>query len=233
MSALVNQVVMITGAAGNLGAAVAAACQAAGARTALIDRSEGRLERIYAATPDRLLLGGVDLAVAASVGQAVAAALDRFGRIDALVNTVGGFRGGKTVEEEDLATWDLLMAMNLRTAVLACRAVLPTMRGQGQGAIVTVAAGAALVGPPGLAAYAASKAALLRFTESLAGEVKTARIRVNAVLPGTIDTPQNRAAMPGADPSGWVKPAAIADAIVFLISDAARAVTGVALPVLG
>jgi NAD(P)-dependent dehydrogenase (short-subunit alcohol dehydrogenase family) len=124
-----------------------------------------------------------------------------------------------------------MMAMNLRTAVLACRAVLPTMRGQGQGAIVTVAAGAALRGPPGLAAYAASKAALLRFTESLAEEVKSAGIRVNAVLPGIIDTPQNRAAMPDADHGAWVAPAAIADAIVYLISDAARAVSGVALPV--
>lgn len=231
MTDLANQVVMITGAAGNLGAAVAAACQAAGAKTALIDRAQGRLERLYPPSPDRLLFGGVDLTAEDSVGEAVAAALDRFGRIDALAATVGGFRGGKTVEEEALATWDLMMAMNLRTAVLACRAVLPAMRAQGQGAIVTVAAGAALVGPPGLAAYAASKAALLRFTESLAEEVKLAGIRANAVLPAIIDTPQNRAAMPDADPSAWVAPAAIADAIVYLLSNAARAVSGVALPV--
>ena len=231
MTDLANKVVMITGAAGNLGVAVAAVCGAAGARTALVDRAQGRLEQLHPPSPQRLLLGGVDLTAEDQVGQAVAAALDRFGRIDALVATVGGFRGGKTVEEEELATWDLMMAMNLRTAVLACRAVLPAMRGQGQGAIVTVAAGAALNGPPGLAAYAASKAALLRFTESLAEEVGPAGIRVNAVLPGIIDTPQNRAAMPDADHGAWVAPAAIADAIAYLISDAARAVSGIALPV--
>lgn len=236
MSALADKVVIVTGAAGNLGQAVARAAQAAGARTVLVDQSAERLQQLYAAAgpdPNRMISGGVDLADEQSTRALAASARARFGRIDVLVNTVGGFRGGKSVHEDDLATWDLMMTMNLRTTLLVCRAVLPAMLEQGAGAIVNVGAGAALAAPAGLAAYSASKSAVLRLTESLAAEVKAKGVRVNAVLPSTIDTPQNRAAMPNADASKWVPPEAIADVIVFLASDAARAVTGVALPVFG
>ena len=233
MTDLSNKVAMITGAVGNLGSAVADVLRAAGANAVLIDRSPERLEKAYGLAADCLLAGGVDLTSEKSVRDMVKATLARFGRIDALVNTVGGFRGGKTVLEEELTTWDMMMTVNLRTTLLTCRAVIPTMLGQGGGSIVNVSAGAALSAPAGLAAYSASKAAVLRLTESLSEEVKATGVRVNAVLPGTIDTPQNRKAMPKADPSTWVKPEEIADVIAFLVSDAARAVTGVSLPITG
>jgi len=236
MSALHGKIAIITGAAGNLGRATAGAMRAAGAKTVLVDASQEHLQQAYpgaAQDPDRLPYGGIDLTDEQSARAVVAATRERFGRIDALVNIVGGFRGGKAVHEEELATWDLMMAVNVRTTLLACRAVLPEFYGQGSGAIVNIAAGAALSGPAGLAAYSASKSAVIRLTEALAAEGKTQGIRANAVLPGTIDTPQNRAAMPKADTSKWVAPDAIADVIVFLASDAARAVTGVALPVFG
>ncbi|MFZ0457210.1 MAG: SDR family NAD(P)-dependent oxidoreductase [Rhodoplanes sp.] len=230
---LANKTAMITGAVGNLGTAVSTGLKAAGAKTIVVDRSRERLEQIYKSGPECLLAGNADLTSEESVGKVVASALKHFGRIDALINTVGGFRGGKAAHEEDLSTWDMMMMVNLRTTVLMCRAVIPAMLANGAGSIVNVSAGAALSGPPGLAAYSASKAAVLRFTESLAAEVKASGIRVNAVLPGTIDTPQNRQAMPDADVSAFVKPEAIADVIAFFVSDASRAVTGVALPVFG
>ncbi|MBB4266412.1 SDR family NAD(P)-dependent oxidoreductase [Roseospira visakhapatnamensis] len=233
MTDLSNTVMVITGAAGTLGAAVAEACEAAGATTALVDRAPDRLRQTRDAGATRLLLEGVDLTSEGAARDMVTAVMDRFDRIDALVHTVGGFHGGDTVQEDDLSTWDAMMSLNLRTAVIACRAVLPTMRDQGGGAIVTVSAGAALSGRAGLAAYGASKAALLRLTESLSEEVKAEGIRVNAVLPSIIDTARNRQAMPNADRSTWVAPDAIAAVIAFLVSDAARAVTGVALPVTG
>ncbi|MCZ7563957.1 MAG: SDR family NAD(P)-dependent oxidoreductase [Burkholderiales bacterium] len=236
MAALADRVVVVTGAAGNLGQAVARAAHAAGAKTALADRSAEQLQRVYGdagADARRMISGGVDLAEEGSARALAASVRARFGRIDVLVNTVGGFRGGKPAHEEELATWELMMTVNLRTTLHACRAVVPLMLEQGAGAIVNVGAGAALAAPAGLAAYSASKAAVLRLTESLAAEVKDRGVRVNAVLPGTIDTPQNRAAMPDADTSRWVAPEAIAEVIVFLASDAARAVNAVALPVFG
>jgi len=236
MGTLDARVAIVTGAAGNLGRATAAAMRAAGARTVLVDAREADLRAAHpgaAKDADQLLCGDADLTDEKSAGAIVATARERFGRIDVLVNTVGGFRGGKAVQEEDLATWDFMMAINLRTTLLACRAVLPGFLAQGGGAIVNVAAGAALATPAGLAAYSASKSAVIRLTEALAAEGKARGVRANAVLPSTIDTPQNRAAMPKADSSKWVAPEAIADVIVFLASDAARAVTGVALPVFG
>ena len=231
MTDLSNNVAIITGAVGNLGTAVANAFGAAGAQTVLVDRSQDRLTQAFGEDANRYLLGGVDLTLEESVQALVASALERFGRVDALINTVGGFRGGKAVHEEDLANWDMMMTVNLRTVVLTCRAVIPAMLNRESGAIVNVSAGAALSGPAGLAAYSASKAAVLRLTESLSNEVKAHGVRVNAILPGTIDTPQNREAMPTADPSTWVKPEEIADVILFLASDAAWAVTGASLPV--
>jgi NAD(P)-dependent dehydrogenase (short-subunit alcohol dehydrogenase family) len=230
---LSGRVVIVTGAAGNLGQAVAQALASAGARRVLLDRSLERLKKVYAEGAETLLLGDADLTDEASVARSVDAALKRYGRIDALANTVGGFAGGRKIHEEDLATWEAMQRINLRTALLACRAVVPLMRKQGGGRIVNVAARAALSGVAGLGAYCASKSAVIRLTETLAAELKDDGITVNCVLPGTIDTPQNRRAMPEADFSKWVEPAAIAEVMLFLISDAARAVSGAALPVYG
>jgi NAD(P)-dependent dehydrogenase (short-subunit alcohol dehydrogenase family) len=231
-----GRVVIITGAVGNLGVATANAFQQAGACTVLVDRSQDRLGQTYAdlaGSREHLLAGGVDLTDAASVSRMVKEARERFGRLDVLVNTVGGFRGGKPVHEDDPENWDFLFAINVRTTLECCRAVIPHMLRAGAGKIVNVASRGALAGDGGFSAYSAAKSAVMRLTESLADELKQAGINVNCVLPGTIDTPQNRKDRPTADHGKWVEPAAIADVILFLASDAARAVNGAAVPVFG
>jgi NAD(P)-dependent dehydrogenase (short-subunit alcohol dehydrogenase family) len=233
---LMDKVVIVTGSVGNLGLATARACQQAAARTVLVDRSTDRLRENYpdlVDSPNHLFAGGVDLANPESLRHMVQSACERFGRVDALVNTVGGYRGGKPVHEMDLADWDFLFSVNLRTTLLCCRAVIPQMLRQASGKIINVASRDGLRGSAGYAAYSASKSAVLRLTESLADELKTSNINVNCLLPGTIDTPQNRSAIPNADFSKWVDPAAIADAITFLVSDLSRAINGAALPVFG
>jgi len=233
---LKDQVVIITGAAGNLGQAVAESFARAGARRVLVDRAPDRLAAIYPAAsgaPDVLLASGYDLAEEADARRLVESVVQRFQRIDILVNAIGGFSGGKRVHEDPLSSWDAMFRINLQTTLNACRAVVPRLLQQGSGRIINVAARAALSGVPTLGAYCASKSAVIRLTETLAGELKDQGIGVNCVLPGTIDTPQNRKDMPQADFSKWVAPRAIADAILFLASDAARAVTGASLPVYG
>src|SRR2546427_6324901 len=229
-------VVIITGAVGNLGAATARAFQTAGDKTVLVDRSQDKLREAFSSianSPDHLLAGGVDLSEPASLGKLVADALSRFGRIDALVHTAGAWRGGKPVHQDDLANWDFLFNVNLRTTLLCCRAVIPQMLKQGRGKIITVASRDGFKGSAGYAAYSASKSAVLRLAESLADELKASNINVNCILPSTIDTPQNRVAQPGADFTKWVEPAAIADVILLLASDASRAINGAAIPVFG
>jgi NAD(P)-dependent dehydrogenase (short-subunit alcohol dehydrogenase family) len=231
-----GRVAIITGAVGNLGAATAKAFQRAGARTVLVDRSEARLRHAYAdlaGSREHLLAGGVDLTDAAAVARMVEVACERFGRLDVLVNTVGGFRGGKPVHEDDLENWDFLFAVNVRTTLYCCRAVIPHLLRAGRGKIVNVASRGALAGDGGFSAYSAAKSAVVRLTESLADELKQAGVNANCVLPGTIDTPQNRQERLSADHGKWVEPAAIADVILFLASDAARAVNGAAVPVFG
>ncbi|MBC7227572.1 MAG: SDR family oxidoreductase [Thermoflexales bacterium] len=231
-----DRVVMITGAAGNLGSAVARAFRAAGARLILVDRAPDRLPALFpdlADSPDHYLATSVDLTDPDVAEATVREALRRRGRIDVLVHTVGSYRGGQPVHETPLETWQALFDLNVRTALTVTRAVVPVMVSQGAGRIIYVAAKAALEGGKNTAAYSAAKSALLRLTESLAAELRGTGVTVNCVLPSTIDTPQNRAAMPKADPARWVKPEAIADVILFLASDAARAVHGAAIPVYG
>ena len=230
-----DRVVMVTGAAGNLGSAVAQAFQAAGAKLVLVDRAADRLPRLFpdlVDSPHHFLATSVDLTKADAVETMVDETVKRFGRIDVLVNTVGGFRAGTPVHETPFETWDFMLNLNARTLFIASRAVIPHMLQQESGSIVNVAARAALKGGAKMAAYSVSKSAVVRLTESMAAELKEG-INVNCVLPGTIDTPQNRKAMPNADYSRWVKPEAIADVILFLASDAARAVQGAAIPVYG
>ena len=233
---LQNKVAIVTGAVGNLGTATANLFQQAGAKTVLVDRSHDRVREAFkniADSPDHLLAGGVDLSDAGSLGKLIEQTLAKFGRLDVLVNTVGGYRGGKPVHEADLADWDFLFNVNVRTTLLCCRAVIPQMLRQSRGTIINVASRDGLAGSAGYAAYSASKSAVLRLTESLASELKASDINVNCIMPGTIDTPQNRAAVPNADFNKWVEPAAIAEVILFLASDASRAVNGAALPVYG
>jgi NAD(P)-dependent dehydrogenase (short-subunit alcohol dehydrogenase family) len=236
MHSLSQRVVVITGAVGNLGRATAHAFQRAGAHLALVDRAADRLHHTYpelVISPDHLLLGGIDLADEACVASAIGSAVERFGRVDVLVNTIGAWRGGKPVHEAPLADWEFLHEANVRPTLLACRAIAPHFLAQRGGRIVNVAARSGLAGESGSAAYSAAKGAVLRLTESLAAELKHAGINVNAVLPSTIDTPQNRAAAPTADYSKWVHPDAIADVVLFLASDSARAIHGASVPVYG
>ncbi len=179
-----------------------------------------------------LLIRAVDLSDIEATRKAMAAAAMRFGGIDVLVNVAGGFRH-ETLLEGGVTTWDELYATNLRTAVVSCKAALPALLEGSRGRIINIGAGAAAKGRAGMGAYAASKAGVQRLTESLADELKDRGVTVNAILPGTIDTPRNRSEMPDSDFSRWVVPSAIAEVILFLASDAAAAVTGAAIPVTG
>lgn len=231
-----NRVVVITGASGNLGVATARAFLAANANLVLVDRSAEKLAQLYDDIADsaaHFLAAGVDMTNEAAVAAMAQAAVARLGRINVLVNTVGGYKAGTPLHETPLADWDFLLNLNVRTTLLACRAVLPTMLAQGAGKIINTASRAALAGEANAAAYSVSKTAVVRLTESLASEVKDRNINVNCILPGMIDTPPNRSAMPDADFSRWVTPEALADVILFLASDAARAMHGAALPVFG
>ena len=231
-----NQVVVVTGASGNLGGSVARAFMQAGAKLVLVDRSVGKIPALFpelSNSPDHFLAEGVDLTDAAAVLQMADQVAERYGRIDALVNTAGGYRGGKPLHETSLETWDFLVNLNARTILIACQAAIPHMLRQGSGKIVSVSARAALAGSANQAAYSAAKSAVVRLTEAMAAELRTSGINVNCILPGTIDTPQNRAERPDADFSRWVSPEALADVILFLASPAARAIHGAAIPVYG
>ncbi|MFZ5539447.1 MAG: SDR family NAD(P)-dependent oxidoreductase [Pseudomonadota bacterium] len=228
-----NRTVVITGAAGNLGRAVAAAFAARGASLALIDRSEELLRTAYPGEEARRLLAAADLLDVAQTQAAIARAAQRFGRIDVLANLAGGFRMGEAVHETTDATWNLLLDINVRTLLNAVRAAVPQMLAAGGGRIVNVGAASALKGAALMGAYVAAKSAVIRLTETMALELREKNVNVNCVLPTIIDTPENRAAMPDADPRRWVAPEALADVIVFLASDAARAMHGAAVPVAG
>lgn len=234
---LSGRVSLVTGAAGNLGQAVAEAFHSAGARTVLVDREEKRIRDIFpgfAESPDNLLVGNVDLTNADDVADLFLRAIERFGRVDILVNTVGAYSAGKPVHEEGWKTWETMWAVNVRTAVNCCRAAVPLMLKENWGRMINIGSRNAVEGASGKdAAYAAAKSAVLRLTESLAEELKGRGITANCVLPGTIDTPQNRKSMPDADFSKWVKPEEIAGVITFLASNRAAAVTGAAIPVYG
>lgn len=231
-----RRVVMVTGSAGNLGTAVARAFLAPDTSLVLVDRSEARLARIYpelVGVDEHFLAHSVDLTDSTSVDGAVAETLRRFGRIDALVNTVGAYRAGKSLDETPLEDWDFLFDINTRSLFITCRSVIPTMKRQRSGRIVNVSSRAALSGEANAALYSASKSAALRLTESVAAELKDYGVTANCLLPGLIDTPPNRKAMPDSDFSRWVSPEAIAQVVLFLASDAAREISGAAIPVYG
>jgi NAD(P)-dependent dehydrogenase (short-subunit alcohol dehydrogenase family) len=228
-----NKIVWINGAVGNLGQAVARAFDAASATLVLVDHKSGRLQTSYSSLMNgsrHLAMENVDSNDPAVLERTVQQVLSRFGHIDVLVNTVGGYAGGTPVHELTPDQWDAMFTLNARSAFLVSRVVIPVMLAQQSGKIIHVSSRSGLSGSAGSAPYGAAKSAVIRLTESLAAELKPKGINVNCILPGTIDTPQNRAAMPKADPSKWVLPEAIADVILFLASDAARALNGVAIP---
>jgi NAD(P)-dependent dehydrogenase (short-subunit alcohol dehydrogenase family) len=226
-----GKTVLVTGAAGNLGKAVAAAFEAEGASLALLDVDDKVLRAAFPGSAQ--LLVPVNLLDPASVSDAVAAVVKARGRIDVLANIAGGFRMGDPVHGTSVDTWRLMIELNAGTVMNMARAVVPNMLANGGGRIVSIAATAGLGGKPDMGAYSASKAAVIRLTEAMALELRDKGINVNCVMPSIIDTPANRADMPSADPKKWVAPAALADVILFLASDAARSVHGAAVPVVG
>ncbi|MFN2136787.1 MAG: SDR family NAD(P)-dependent oxidoreductase [Candidatus Promineifilaceae bacterium] len=232
-----NKIVAITGAAGNLGKATAIAFHDAGARLAVIDRKREVVQELFGDLipegPSCYYASG-DLTDSQSVSELVDGIIDHFGRIDVLANIAGGYTMGPPVHETPIDTWDFMLNLNARTVFLMSRAVIPFMLAQGYGKIVNIGAEAALAGRAHMAPYIVSKSAVIRLTESMAAELRQHEgINVNCVLPGTIDTPRNRKDSPDADFSKWVAPEALADVILFLASEEARAVNGAALPVHG
>lgn len=231
-----NQVVVVTGGSGNLGGVVVGAFQAAGAKLVIPDRSSDKLAKLFptlAGSSDHYLANGIDVTNADSVQKLVDETVKRFGRIDVLVNTVGGYRAGTPLHETTLETWDQMLNLNARSIFIVCHAILPVMLKQQSGKILNVSSPSANMGGATASAYGASKSAVARITESMAAEYKRSGINVNAVLPGTLDTPQNREAMPNADTSLWVPLEGLADVILFLTSEAARMIQGALIPVTG
>lgn len=221
-----GRTIIVTGAFGALGAAVSAHAASMGVRVARIDYAPAPAD----AASDPLALGGVDLASAAAAKTAIDRAREQAGAVHALFNIAGGFTWRSLAESSD-AEWERMNRMNLATAVNASRAALPHLAESG-GAIVNVGAASALKAGAGFGPYGASKAGVHKLTESLAEEMK-GKVRVNAVLPSIIDTPQNRADMPDADFTTWVRPQDLCTVMLFLASDDARAVTGALVPVTG
>lgn len=226
-----DRTIVVTGAAGHLGRAVAASFAAANARLALVARHRQQLSDAYGEESPRRLFLAADLLDREGLDRAVATAADRYGRIDVLCNIAGGFRMGEPVHELSDQTLDFLLGVNVRSLVNIAHAVVPHMLdGQG-GRIVNVAAFAAQRGAAGMGAYSAAKSAVIRLTEAMEAELHDRGIHANCVLPTIIDTEDNRKAMPGADASAWVAPQDLARVILFLASDDARAIHGAALPV--
>ena len=223
-----DRTVMVTGAAGNLGRAVAQAFADLGASLVLVDLKKGDLQ-----DGERRLVLSANLLDQENVREAVEKALQRFKQIDVLCNIAGAFRGGQPVHEISDQDWNFLFDVNARSVLNTARAVVPVMLKSGGGKIVNVGAYAAQKGVARMGAYVASKSAVIRLTETMAAELREKNINVNCVLPTTIDTLENRAAMPQTDPRRWVAPEDLARAIVFLASDSARAIHGAALPVTG
>lgn len=231
-----DRVVLLTGATGEFGPYVARAFAPTGARLSLTARKVAEAEKLAAdlgLDDDHALPCAVDLTQPDSVAAWVEAVKAKWGRADVLVNLAGGYRPGKPVPEMDEADLDFMLNINFRSTFLACRAVVPLMLAQGSGKIVNVGAKAGLAAGRKSTAYAVAKAAVLRLTEALSAEVREQNINVNAVIPSTIDTPANRAAQPNADPAKWAQPQDLAAVILFLASDAARAMHGAAVPVYG
>lgn len=219
-----GKVVVITGASGALGRAVVERAKADGARVVSIDYAPAHDAN------DALAFGGVDLSNYEAAARVINAAREKAGAIDALLNIAGGFAMGKLADADDML-WDRMNTINLRTAIHACRAALPHLL-ESSGAIVNVGAFGALKAGAGMGPYAASKEGVHKLTQSLAAELR-GKVRVNAVLPSTIDTPANRADMPKADFSTWVAPDDLANVMLFLASDKAHAITGALVPVTG
>lgn len=229
MENLENKTVLITGAKGGLGTFMTKTFLAAGASVAGVSRTIRQLdfaEARFAAMPGELSSGE-------AARRVVGAVAERFQRIDILVHLVGGFAGGASVSETDDATLERMLDLNFRSAFYVMRAVIPIMRAAGRGRIIAIGSRAAVEPQPKIAAYSASKAALVSLIHSAAKENKDRGITANVILSGMMDTPANRAAEPLADVSQWIDPQQVANVALWLASDSASAISGAAIAVYG
>jgi len=231
-----SKVVLVAGGTGGLGRAVSLAFLQEDTHVIVTYRKEEEFDALKnLAVGKESQLNGYDVDVVdeAEVGKLVEGIVARYGRLDAMVNTVGGYAGGLKLWELDTKVFDQMLALNLRTGYALSRAAVRVMLKQGSGAIVNIASKAAIEHEAGAAAYAASKAAAVAMIDSLAEDLKGTGIRVNSVLPSIIDTEANRKAMPKADFTKWPKPEDIASVIVFLCGDGGKVIHGAAIPVFG
>ena len=233
MSRFKGKTVMITGAAGNLGRATAAAFGTAGANLVLVDLYGHLLDAAYPADEGHMVKYPLNLMVPDEIEAAVAEAEGRFGQIDVLAGIAGGFHMGETVHSLPGDKWELMMDLNARTLLNTTAVVVPKMIENSSGKIVTIGANAARQGMANMGAYIAAKSAVIRLTETMSSELRGKGVNVNCVMPSIIDTPENRSAMPTADPNNWVSPEKLANVILFLCSEEASAVHGACIPVIG
>lgn len=231
-----GKLVLVAGGTGGLGRSVALAFLEQGAAVAVTFRNPAELGALKAdagASASRLSGHATDVTDENAVRALVDELVGRHGRLDALVNAVGGYAGGAKLWEMDAKTLDQMLLLNLRSGYVLARTTVPAMLKQGHGAIVNVASRSALVHGPGESAYAASKAAAVAMIDSLAADLKGTGVRANSILPSIIDTEANRRAMPKADFSKWPKPEEIARVVLFLCGDDAKLIHGAAIPVYG
>ena len=233
--ALEKRVVIVTGGTGYLGSAVCRVFVEAGARVVavyVLDRELPYFRKTLRSLARKVSLIKADLTTPGEMDRVAKDVLKQSGRIDVLVNTVGGYMSG-SVEKTTGEDFDRAMQLNLKSAFLACRAVIPAMRRAGRGKIVNVSSESSLLGEAQSFLYSASKSGVNRLTESLARELKLANVNVNCVMPRIMDTPANRKAMPDADFASWVKPDRVARVIRWLCSEDADPISGAAVPVYG
>jgi NAD(P)-dependent dehydrogenase (short-subunit alcohol dehydrogenase family) len=231
-----KRVAIITGASGNLGSSVANKFIKSGINTVLVARSSKKIVELfpeYKHSENVFFAAPIDVLDEHAVKKLIANTLERFGKVDILVNTVGGYRAGTPLYETPIETWDFMFNINVRSVFITCKTVIPIMLENNYGKIVNVSSRAGIYGNENSAAYSASKGAVIRITESMASELLGSGINVNCVIPGTIDTLENRNAMPKANHDKWVSTNSIADLILFLISDAASDINGASIPIYG
>ena len=235
MNALKNKIAIVTGGTGALGKAITIAFLEEGAKvvcTYIVDKEKKECLSLTKKHRDKIVFIRADVTKVKDVLNRIADTTRKFKRVDILVNVVGGF-AFSYIKDTDEKTWDLMMNLNLKSAFLCSKYVLPRMIEQNYGRIVNISSRPALKGSAGVGAYSASKAGVLNLTETIADEMKDYEINMNAVLSSTIDTPANRRDMPEADFSKWVKPEEIARVIVFLSSDSSKPINGAGIPVYG
>lgn len=233
---LAGKTAIVTGGTGGLGKAVLRELVRQEAKVTTTYIYDSELEHLKKEASELLrtiAISRTDVLKREEVEKLVSDVVKEHGRIDILVNLVGGYKGGVNLHESDEKTWDLMLELNLRSAYHCVKTVIPQMIAQKYGKIVSVSARTGLEPSAGDAAYAVAKAGVIALTRALSEEVKLSNVNVNAILPSVIDTEANRRDMPDEDFSLWVRPEEIARVIAFLVSDDASAITGAAIPVYG